>query len=61
MGAIAELSTERQIGMSIGPIPVSAIEAYLSKYGLPEWWMAVITRVDAYMLDEHSQSIKEAS
>jgi len=52
LGAFMELSTERQVGMSVGPIPLSTVRAYLAEFSLPEWWGAVIARVDQYVLSE---------
>lgn len=46
VGAVMELSTERQIGMSIGKIPVSVINKYLKEHDLPDWWAPVIAAVD---------------
>lgn len=55
-----ELSTERQIGMSMGAIPLSAIDHYITKYNLPDWWAPVISRVDHYLLAEfHKTSVNE--
>lgn len=61
VGAVMELSTERQIGMSVGPIPVSAINNYLAEYGLPDWWAPVISRIDKSLLDEANKKIEAAS
>ena len=45
-----ELGTERQIGMAVGPIPLSAVRSYLKEHGLPEWWEPVIRQVDNHIL-----------
>ena len=52
VGAVMELSTERQIGMSVGQIPVSAINRYIKENQLPDWWAPVITGVDMWMLKD---------
>lgn len=48
--AFGELSTERQVGMSLGPIPRSAIFSYAAEYGLfgdeAERFNAIIREVD---------------
>lgn len=61
MGAIMELNTERQIGQTVGPIPVSSIDAYLEKYKLPSWWAPVISRVDKHMLKLVADEMKSQS
>ena len=55
LGAVMELSTERQIGFSAGPIPLSVIDSYLSRHGLPDWWAPIITRVDAHLLSSMNE------
>lgn len=50
LSAFMELSTERQIGMAVGPIPASAINRYLREYKLPDWWEPVIKRIDHHFL-----------
>lgn len=60
LGAFVELSTERQYGMSVGPIPMSAIESYLSVHKLPDWWAQVITGIDRYFLASINE-VSEAS
>ena len=55
--AFSELSTERQIGMSVGPIPVSAIRRHLAEFSLPDWWLGVLRRVDnTYLTDMQTQA-----
>lgn len=54
VGAFLELGTERQIGMQVGPIPVSRINGYIQDYNLPDWWAAVIAQVDAHMLAKYN-------
>lgn len=48
--AFRDLSTERQLGMSIGPIPLSAIWAYSDRYGLGELFILQIQRLDEHYL-----------
>jgi len=61
LGAVMELSTERQIGFSAGPIPVSVIDNYLDRHGLPDWWAPVITRVDSHILSSMNEEKKAKS
>lgn len=56
LSAFFELSTERQVGMGIGPIPMSAIRDYLERYGLPVWWTEVITASDGHFLSLQSKT-----
>jgi hypothetical protein len=56
LSAFMELSTERQIGMSIGPIPMSKAMDYLSRYRLPFWWARVIASADALTLSLHAEA-----
>lgn len=45
MRAFWELSTERQIGFSAGPIPVSAIEKKGAKHGFDDVTMIIFKHV----------------
>lgn len=48
--AFMELSTERQIGMDVGPIPRSEIQAYADRHGLGDLFVRQIRSIDtAYM------------
>jgi hypothetical protein len=58
VSAFHELSTERQIGMSVGPIPMSKVTEYLREHRLPAWWARVISAADCMELERHA---KEAS
>lgn len=40
-----ELGTERQIGMTVGPIPLSAIRDYADYHGYSRTQTAIMTRV----------------
>ena len=57
--AFNDLGTERQLGMSMGPIPVSKIEWYGRKLGLDGRELAVfehvIRRVDIHYLNRQSE------
>lgn len=52
--AFWELSTERQIGMGLGPIPASRIKAYAADYGLEpdvaEVFKVVVREMDSVYL-----------
>lgn len=48
--AFRELSTCRALGMGVGPIPLSAVHAYIDRYGLPEWSVDALLRIDAVWL-----------
>ena len=58
--AFRDLSTERQVGMSVGPIPLSAIWAYSDRHQLGDLFILQIQRLDEHymkvMHDGHSQS-----
>ncbi len=60
LSAFMELSTERQIGMSVGPIPMSKVYEYLDRYDLPLWWVEVISAADAMTLKLHADDAKSA-
>lgn len=60
LSAFMELSTERQIGMGIGPIPMSKVMDYLERYRLPSWWARVISEADALTLAQHNENNKSA-
>jgi hypothetical protein len=61
LSAFMELSTERQIGMSIGPIPLSKVTEYLERYDLPYWWSGVISAADSTALQLNAEDIKSGS
>lgn len=52
-----ELSTERQVGMGMGSIPLTKIWMYLDRFSLPDWWEPVLLQVDAKLV---ASSHKEA-
>lgn len=59
--AFRELTTERQLGMSMGPIPVSQIKKWAVEYGFDDTMRSVFVRfvraLDiAYMEWVHKQS-----
>lgn len=37
--------------MSIGPIPITAMFAYVDRFGLPEWSMDALMRIDQDWLE----------
>lgn len=49
--AFRELSTERAIGMGIGPIPFRALEWYCDRYALPAWCIDALLLIDRGWLD----------
>lgn len=49
--AFNELSTCRQLGMTIGPIPVTAIFDYVDRYAMPEWTVDALMKIDAEWLE----------
>lgn len=44
--AFRELSTCRAVGMSLGRIPIVAVHAYVDRYGLPEWCVDALLKID---------------
>lgn len=54
------LSTDRQVGMSAGPIPFSAIDRFASRYELDrhefETLFRVVSRIDAHMRSKAADS-----
>ena len=54
--AFIELNTERQLGMSVGPIPKSAIRGYIKEFGLPQWWESAISRIDSEFIHDMSKA-----
>lgn len=50
MRAFKDLSTERHIGMALGPIPLSAIWAYADRHQLGELFTLQIQRLDEHYL-----------
>ena len=61
VSAYYELSTERQIGMGMGPIPMSKVMEYLWQHGLPVWWARVISSADAFELKMQADEAKRAA
>jgi hypothetical protein len=61
LSAFHELSTERHVGMALGPIPMSKIVDYLERYGLPMWWGEVISAADSTFLQLQSKDDGEAA
>jgi hypothetical protein len=46
--AFQELQTCRQVGFGVlGPIPITAIWAYVDRYALPEWAVDAVISLDA--------------
>ena len=41
-----ELETERQIGLDVGPIPITAIQQYADRHGLGELFIRQILEID---------------
>lgn len=60
--AFGELSTERQIGMGIGPIPWSAIKAYAEEFGIVgdefESFLHIMRAMDSEYLSQANSSHK---
>ena len=60
--AFAELSSERQIGMGLGPIPRSAIKAYAEEFAVVgdslDLFMSIIRRADNEFLRVANSSEK---
>lgn len=52
LNAFFDLDTERQLGMSAGPIPFMSIVTYAERYGLGEDFVSVIQSLDSYYLKE---------
>lgn len=45
-----ELSTERQVGMGVGSIPVSMVWNYIDRFDLPDWWEPILLQADAALV-----------
>lgn len=62
LSAFREVSTERQIGVAVGPIPASKVTEHLERHGLPYWWEDVIAAADAKAMELNAEeSRKKAS
>ena len=65
MRAFWDLSTERQLGFTVGPIPVSAIQDYASAKGLPSYMMvlfeSVIRAMDKVYLESAEKARKKSA
>ena len=40
--------------MAVGPIPISAMWSYVDRYGLPEWSLDALMRIDGEWHKVHS-------
>ena len=54
-----DLSTERSIGMSLGPIPISKIISYQLHFGLSEEFVGIMRQVDMLYLKEIDSKSKK--
>jgi hypothetical protein len=59
MKAFWDLSTERAIGFTIGPIPWQAIRLYASANGLPQYMMRLFESVIRAMDEVYMQHAEE--
>lgn len=63
LNAFADLSTERQMGMGLGPIPWSVTQLYAERKQLDpqmtEAFVTVIRTMDAAYLDWHAQEAEK--
>lgn len=50
LGALMELSTERQSGMGIGSIPLTRIWQYIDRFNLPDWFEPILLQADAALI-----------
>ena len=55
LGALIELSTERNNGMGFGPIPVSKVWLYLERFNLPDWWEPILLQSDQMIVSSMNQ------
>jgi hypothetical protein len=59
--AFQELSTCRlAFGDGPGPIPITAIWAYLDRYGLPEWTVDALISIDLAWRETHRDRLERA-
>ena len=54
-----ELSSCRQIGFSLGPIPITAIWSYADRYELSEDFCNLMRRMDVLYLDSMDKKSKK--
>lgn len=58
LNAFYELSTCRQIGMDLGPIPLTAIQAYSDRHELGELFVLQIMEIDRLWLASRNKDKK---
>ena len=54
-----DLSTERTIGMALGPIPISKIISYQLHFGLSEEFVLILRQIDSLFLKEMDNKTKK--
>lgn len=57
-----ELSTERQVGMGVGSIPISKIWQYIDRFDLPDWWEPILLQSDVFIVrSSNKEAMKDGT